>query len=138
MTEAYDAACHCGKVRFRVTLEGGLSQARRCTCSYCTMRGAVAVSAALDGITFLAGEEALTLYQFGTNTARHFFCASCGIYTHHQRRSNPNQFGVNLACLQGISPWDLPVIAVNDGINHPVDGAPPRVAGILRYEASPT
>ena len=114
MTEAYDAACHCGKVRFRVTLEGGLSQARRCTCSYCTMRGAVAVSAALDGITFLAGEEALTLYQFGTNTARHFFCASCGIYTHHQRRSNPNQFGVNLACLQGISPWDLPMIAVNE------------------------
>ena len=30
------------------------------------------------------------------------------------------------------------MIAVNDGINHPADGAPPRVAGILRYETSPT
>ncbi|WP_439139868.1 GFA family protein [Roseicyclus sp.] len=138
MTETFDAACHCGGVQFRVTLAGGLSSARRCTCSYCTMRGAVAVSAALDGITFVSGEDKLTLYQFGTMTARHFFCPTCGIYTHHQRRSNPNQFGVNLACLKGISVWDLPEIAVNDGINHPSDGAPPRVDGILRYETSPT
>ncbi|MBF9047614.1 GFA family protein [Rhodobacterales bacterium LSUCC0031] len=138
MIEAYDAACHCGKVRFRVTLAGGLTSARRCTCSYCTMRGAVAVSASLDAITFLAGEEALTLYQFGSHTARHFFCAHCGIYTHHQRRSNPHQFGVNLACLQGISVWDLPEIPVNDGINHPSDGAPARMSGVLRYEKTPT
>ena len=138
MTATYDAACHCGSVQFRVTLAGGLASARRCTCSYCTMRGAVAVSAALDGITFVSGAAALTRYQFGTNTAQHFFCGTCGIYTHHQRRSNPNQFGVNLACLKGISVWDLAEIAVNDGINHPSDGAPPRVDGILRYEKSPT
>lgn len=138
MTETFDAACHCGTVQFRVTLAGGLASARRCTCSYCTMRGAVAVSAALDGIAFVAGEDNLTLYQFGTRTARHFFCRTCGIYTHHQRRSNPNQFGVNLACLTGISVWDLPEIPVNDGINHPSDGAPPRIDGILRYEKSPT
>ena len=134
MTETYDAACHCGTVRFRVTLTGGLAAARRCTCSYCTMRGAVAVSASLDGIDFLAGADNLTLYQFGTRTARHYFCATCGIYTHHQRRSNPSQFGINLACLSGVSPWDLPEIPVNDGVNHPSDGAPPRVDGILRYE----
>ena len=136
MTESFDAACHCGTVRFRVTLQGGLASARRCTCSYCTMRGAVAVSAALDGIAFLAGEENLTLYQFGTRTAKHYFCKTCGVYTHHRRRSNPNQFGVNLSCLAGITPWDLPEIAVNDGINHPSDGAPPRVDGILRSERS--
>jgi len=29
----YNAACHCGTVRFRVRLAGGLSTARRCTCS---------------------------------------------------------------------------------------------------------
>ena len=138
MTATYDAACHCSSVQFRVTLAGGLASARRCTCSYCTMRGAVAVSAALDGITFVSGAAALTRYQFGTNTAQHFFCGTCGIYTHHQRRSNPNQFGINLACLKGISVWDLAEIAVNDGINHPSDGAQPRVDGILRYEKSPT
>jgi hypothetical protein len=56
------------------------------------MRGAVVVSANLNGIAITAGEEALTLYQFGTLAAKHYFCSKCGIYTHHQRRSNPNQF----------------------------------------------
>ena len=138
MTETFEAACHCGTVQFRVTLAGGLASARRCTCSYCTMRGAVAVSAALDGISFLSGEDALTLYSFGTRTARHFFCRRCGIYTHHQRRSNPNQYGVNLACLKDLSIWDLGEIPVNDGINHPSDGSPARVSGVLRYEKTPT
>ena len=36
-------ACHCGQVRFRVTLAEGLSTARRCSCSFCRMRGAVTV-----------------------------------------------------------------------------------------------
>lgn len=138
MTETHTAACHCGTVKFRVTLTDGLATARRCTCSYCTMRGAVAVSASLDGIEFVAGEDNLTLYQFGTRTARHFFCRTCGIYTHHQRRSNPTQFGINLACLEGVTPWDLPEIPVNNGIAHPSDGAPPRVDGTLRYEKAPT
>ena len=43
-----DAACHCGTVRLRVRLTDGLRTARRCTCSLCRMRGAVAVSADLD------------------------------------------------------------------------------------------
>ena len=134
MTQSFEAACHCGTVRFRVHLDGGLASARRCDCSYCTMRGAVAVSAPLDGLTFLQGEDALTLYQFNTRTARHFFCSTCGVYTHHQRRSNPDQFGVNLACLAGVSPFDLPEILVLDGKMHPSDGHEDRVAGVLRYE----
>jgi hypothetical protein len=39
-----EAACHCGTVRFRVKLTDGFKTARRCTCSYCRMRGAVAGS----------------------------------------------------------------------------------------------
>src|ERR1700754_1697388 len=87
-----EAACHCGTVRFRVSLSDGLRSARRCNCSYCRMRGAIAVSADLDGIDILAGEDALALYQFNTKSAKHYFCSRCGIYTHHQRLSNPNQY----------------------------------------------
>jgi hypothetical protein len=64
------------------------------------MRGAVAVSASLADITITAGADALTLYQFNTMQAKHYFCSKCGIYTHHQRRSNPQQYGVNVACLE--------------------------------------
>ena len=85
-----DGACHCGGVRFTARLTDGLRSARRCTCSYCRMRGAIAVSADLDGINITQGSESLTVYQFNTNTAKHYFCSRCGIYTHHQRRSNPS------------------------------------------------
>jgi len=80
-SDHYNAACHCGAVTFRVLLSDGLDTARRCSCSFCSMRGAVAVSAQLDGIEFLTGEDALTLYQFNTKSAKHWFCKHCGIYT---------------------------------------------------------
>lgn len=132
-----NAACHCGAVRLHVRLSDGLRTARRCTCSLCRMRGAIAVSADLDGIDILEGAEALGVYQFNTGTARHFFCSKCGIYTHHQRRSNPRQFGINVACLEGISPFDFVEVPVMDGVNHPSDNAGrSEVVGVLRFIAN--
>jgi hypothetical protein len=127
--------CHCGAVRFRVRLSDGLRTARRCNCSFCRMRGAVAVSAPLDGLTILRGADALTLYRFNTGTAEHYFCRHCGIYTHHRRRSDPNQYGVNVACLDGISPFDFAEVAVTDGQNHESDGGLGGVVGVLHYKA---
>jgi hypothetical protein len=85
------------------------------------MRGAISVSVPLDGLKVTKGVELLTLYQFNTMTAKHYFCSRCGIYTHHRRRSNPDQYGVNLACLEGVNPYDLKDIPIFDGINHPSD-----------------
>lgn len=131
------AACHCRRVRFEVALTDGLKTARRCDCSFCRMRGAVVVSAELGGVRIISGEEVLAEYQFNTRTARHYFCSVCGIYTHHQRRSDPRQFGVNAACIEGVSPFDFAAVPVSDGVHHPSDagaGAKPRLAGVLRYE----
>ena len=127
------AACHCGTVRLRVRLSEGLASARRCDCSLCRMRGAVAVTAGLGGVEVLEGAEALSEYRFNTGVARHFFCSKCGIYTHHRRRSNPNEYGVNAACLEGVSPFDFAEVLVNDGVSHPSDGGG-GVVGVLRYE----
>jgi hypothetical protein len=132
MTE--NASCHCGAVKLRVRLSDGVATARRCDCSYCRMRGAVAVSAPLDGLEIVEGAENLTLYQFNTKVAEHYFCRTCGIYTHHRRRSNPNEYGVNVAIIEGRSPFDFEKIIVNDGINHPTDTTDNTVAGILRFE----
>ena len=133
-TAEVEAACHCGAVRFRVKLIDGFNTARRCTCSYCRMRGAVAVSAAVGGITFDAGEEALSEYRFNTGVAQHYFCSRCGIYTHHRRRSNPSQYGVNVACLKGVSPFDFTDVPVIDGVNHPADhGRGYEIVGHLRF-----
>lgn len=131
------AACHCKSVRFEATLIDGMNTARRCDCSFCRMRGAVVVSASEVRIT--SGGDKLGEYQFNTRTAKHYFCLGCGIYTHHQRRSSPGELGVNVACIDGASPFDFRELQVKDGINHPSDmpaGSKPRIAGILRYEPS--
>jgi hypothetical protein len=57
-----------------------------------------------------------------------------GIYTHHQRRSNPQQLGINAACLEGVSPFDFAKVLVKNGVNHPADGGEgSRIAGTLRF-----
>jgi hypothetical protein len=100
------------------------------------MRGAVAVTAPADGISFIAGEDKLTCYQFNSKTAKHYFCSVCGIYTHHRRRSNPNEFGVNAACIEGVSPFDFAEVLVLDGVNHPSDTGikDDGVVGVLKFE----
>ena len=126
--------CHCGTVRFEAALSEGFRSIRRCNCSYCRMRGAVVVAAEAGGIRFLQGEDALTRYRFNTGSAQHFFCSRCGIATHLQRRSDPNLYGVNIACLDGASPFDFPEVPVMDGVNHPNDvGVAARRAGTLRF-----
>lgn len=131
-----NGACHCGAVTFRVTLTEGFASARRCTCSICRMRGAVAVTSTPEDFCVTQGEDKLATYRFNTKTAEHHFCTQCGIYTHHKRRSNPRELGVNVACLEGVSPFDFLEVVVNDGSHHPADDAEHKtyIAGVLRFE----
>lgn len=129
----WTGGCHCGAVRFRVRLADGLRTARRCTCSYCRMKGVVALTVADGGFTLLSGGEALTEYRFNTGTAAHHFCRTCGTPTHHSRRSTPGQVAVSAACLDGVSPFDFLELPVTDGVNHPSDTGAARQAGRLIY-----
>ncbi len=117
----HKASCHCGAIQFELSLPDGLDDPRRCDCSMCRRRGAIVASVSLDGIKITKGEDKLSLYQFNTMTAKHYFCSICGIYTHHQRRSKPSQYGFNVACLEGVNPLELENIPTYDGVNHPVD-----------------
>ena len=100
------------------------------------MRGAVAVSSTPADFRITQGAVSLAIYRFNTGKAEHHFCKRCGIYTHHKRRSNPDQLGVNVACLEGVSPFDFREVVVFDGDRHPADNAEHRtyVAGRLRFE----
>ncbi|WP_330943289.1 GFA family protein [Vibrio diabolicus] len=114
-------SCHCGKVELELALPNGIEKPRRCDCSMCRRRGAIVASVPLNGIRIVQGEDVLKLYQFNTRTAKHFFCGECGIYTHHQRRSDPSEYGYNVGCLEGVNPYKLGTIEVMDGVNHPSD-----------------
>ncbi|HVI04699.1 MAG TPA: GFA family protein [Sphingomicrobium sp.] len=130
-----DGACHCGAVQFTVTLTEGFASARRCTCSICRMRGAIAVTSTPADFKLRSGSDKLATYRFNTKTAEHHFCTNCGVYTHHKRRSNPSQLGVNVACLEGVSPFDFEEVVVYDGQRHPADSKTQTTyrAGVLRF-----
>ena len=107
--------CHCGAVRFRIN---GHSQPRdlmRCNCSLCRRRNAIMATVDLADFELLAGADQLSLYQWNTRIAKHYFCSNCGIYTHHQRRRRPNEYGYNVSCLDDFDPDTLGEVPLVEG-----------------------
>ena len=136
-TRTHSGACHCGAVKFTAELPAE-PRGARCDCSICAMRGAVTVGTPLDGLQIVEGEDLLTCYRFNTGVAKHYFCSRCGSYTFHQRRSDPNTYGVNVACLS-LNPYhDFPDVPVFDGIHHARDTGKARLSGRLKFEPSAT
>ncbi len=122
MTERSTASCHCGSVRISFEMVDGLGSLHRCDCSLCRRKYPGAVSGRLSDLRIEAGADNLGLYQFNTNTARHQFCKTCGVHVFHQRRSNPDEIGVNVGCVDGLAPRVVDDAAWVDGVSHPSDG----------------
>lgn len=110
MKKQQHGSCHCGAVRFSFASEA-FSSGMRCNCSICARKGAV-MSALLipeQELTIEANEGMLGLYQFGAKTAKHFFCKNCGIYTFHETARKAGHYRVNLACIEDVDIFNLPV-----------------------------
>ncbi len=118
------ASCHCGTVVLELDLPDGLVDPRRCNCSICRRKGAIVAAVPLAGLRVVQGEASLSLYQFNTKVAKHYFCSNCGIYTHHQRRSRPDQYAYNVGCLEGVNPFDLDPVPTSDGANRAGESSP--------------
>ncbi len=108
-------SCHCGAVEFEVDLIDGHENIRRCNCSLCSRKGAIMAGVTLDRLRVTRGADKLSLYQWNTGIAKHYFCSICGIYTHHQRRSVPTEYGYNLACIEGIDLATIGPIGASNG-----------------------
>jgi hypothetical protein len=119
----WSGSCHCGAVRFCVDAE--IDELTRCDCSLCRRRGALMAKVREDALTLLAGEDELTLYQWNTRVARHWFCGRCGIYTFHRKRAAPDHYGVNVGCLEDFDPAAYPFRAA-DGLTMSVRSADAR------------
>lgn len=109
----FNGSCHCGAVKFQIRSD--FQELTTCDCSICARKNAVMVKVHEDDFSLLEGEELLTLYQFNTNTAKHYFCSNCGIYPFHRKRSAPDCYGINVFCLEGVDLEGIPVRAT-DGI----------------------
>lgn len=93
-------SCHCGAVAFRVRSD--FTEVLECNCSLCDRRGFLHLIVPREDFNILRGEENLTLYQFGTRTARHLFCRTCGVTAFYVPRSHPDGYSVNLRCVEGV------------------------------------
>lgn len=107
--------CHCKAVEFEVDLINGFEKVRRCNCSLCSRKGAVMAGVTLDRLRVTRGADVLRLYQWNSKIAKHWFCSVCGIYTHHQRRSVPTEYGFNLACIEGVDMTSIGKIGRSNG-----------------------
>ena len=56
----------------------------------------------IDGVVILSGLEALTVYQFNTHRAKHYFCKTCGVHVFHRPRLDPERWSVNARCLEEV------------------------------------
>ena len=113
-------SCHCGAEKAEINIDK-LNKLLRCNCSICKRKGAIMSMVKNEEFKIVKGKDLLKLYQFHTKVAKHFFCSICGIYTHHNPRSNPRMTGFNIACVEEIDTFKLDEVLVNDGHNHPLD-----------------
>jgi len=91
--------CHCGAVRFTARLPEPPVPALECNCSVCSMTGFLHLIVPHGDFTLESGADALTSYRFGSGTAEHLFCQTCGVKSFYQPRSHPDAWSVNAHCL---------------------------------------
>ncbi|GAB4367035.1 MAG: GFA family protein [Methylohalobius sp. ZOD2] len=92
--------CHCGTVTFEVEAPENL-KVSECNCSICAKSGYLHLVVPRSRFRLLSGAENLETYTFGTNTAKHLFCKTCGIKSFYIPRSHPEGISVNARCLEG-------------------------------------
>ena len=114
--------CHCGTVEFEIRNYNQLRDLKRCDCSLCRKKGVVMATAPLADLVVTRGADKLSLYTWNTGIAKHYFCSICGIYTHHQRRVAPDEYGFNVACIEGVDLQALGEVPMTDGVSLSVVG----------------
>ena len=113
--------CHCKEVEAEINVTDNLAKVLRCNCSICKRKGSIMSMVKNEEFKIIKGKDKLKLYQFHTKVAKHYFCSICGIYTHHNPRSNPSMTGFNVGCIDEFDVFKLENISLNDGHNHPLD-----------------
>ena len=98
MLETREGGCHCGRIRFEVLAPAAI-EVDDCDCSMCRKAGFLHLIVPKGRFKLLQGADALTTYTFNTGTAKHLFCATCGVKSFYVPRSHPDGISVNARCI---------------------------------------
>ena len=110
----------------RRALRGGLartrSRRRACNCSICAKTGFIHIIVPESRFRLTAGADRLSDLRLQHRTARHLFCATCGVKSFYRPRSNPDGWSVNARCLDDAEGLNI-VVTEFDGLDWEGHGA---------------
>lgn len=109
-TQTYKGSCHCGQVRYEVTLD--LTQpVIACNCSMCGRSGTLLAFVPTAAFQLVAGEDSLREYRFNKKVIQHLFCTTCGIkpFARGVGPDGKEMAAVNVRCLEGVEVGDLKI-----------------------------
>ena len=131
MKKTYSGSCHCGAVRFEADID--LSAGTfKCNCSICTKSRNWLAVVKPDAFRLIAGESALSDYQFGKQTTHYVFCKHCGVSSFvwgEDKNLGGKFYAVKVTCLDDATADELvnaPVTYV-DGRHDNYTAAPSEV-----------
>ena len=114
--KTYNGSCSCSKVTFEVKTK--LKRISKCNCSICTKKGIIHHVVDQNQFNLISGKDSLSLYQFGTMRAKHYFCKHCGIQMFNNPRTYPEKVSVNVNCIDDFDlEKEMPKVLKFDGRN---------------------
>ena len=86
-----------------------------CNCSICSVRAHLLTFVTAENFRQLAGEDAMTDYQFNKHNIHHLFCATCGVASFGWGigKGGEKMYSVNVRCLLGVDVSKLEVTHVD-------------------------
>ena len=121
----HQGSCHCGFIKFAVTAV--IDHVRQCNCSICTKRGSLNFRVNNNQLQIKTPLTDLSLYQWGTKTAKDYFCPTCGIMpfrkpsalTSAEIAAGKEPFdgwAINVRCIEGLDLGRLPIVHINGAV----------------------
>ncbi len=106
--KTYTGGCHCGAIKYRVSLD--LQGAISCNCSICQKTGSLLAFAPASQFELLS-HEGLSDYQFGKKRVHHHFCSRCGVrsFARGKMPDGTETVAVNVRCLDGVELEAIPL-----------------------------
>lgn len=113
--------CHCGATAFE--LAEAPKSVTRCTCTFCSKRGALWANYSPEEVSFTSKSE-LSSYSTHPEVQKHYFCAKCGcttfsdtpLWENFQMVPGKRNCSINARLLDDVDVEAIPVTVI-DGKN---------------------